>query len=200
MTLDEMCIMAARYSDRYDEFEKTEDDAGKMVYEDDALHYFNVFRDAINEAYFEVARTRCEPDVYTVAQVDDDGKINLEYLYPLPYAVKNLLNLTKTLPIAFDFETKFVLNVTGAQPGDEVYVYYNYMPDRLEQLTDEPVYPESVIDPMVYVSLAVARMWQSEKKLSLYESWMQDYRIRLQGVRPSMQGGNLRRIPRRRFV
>jgi hypothetical protein len=33
MTLDEMCMMAARYSDRYDEFEKTDGS-----YQDDALH------------------------------------------------------------------------------------------------------------------------------------------------------------------
>ena len=85
MTLDEMCMMAARLSDRYDEFEKTENENGKLVYQDDALHYFNVFRDGINEAYFEVARSRCEPDVYTEAEVDDEGKINLEYLYPLPH-------------------------------------------------------------------------------------------------------------------
>ena len=198
MTLDDMCMMAARESDRYDEFEKTEGSDGKMTYEDDALHYFKVFRDAINEAYFEVARTRCEPDIYTLTQVDDEGKINLEYLYPLPYSVKNVLNFSKTQAVRFEFETKFVL-VTDAKPGDEVYVYYNYMPDRLEQLNDEPIYPESIVDPMVYVSLAVARMWQSEKKLSLYESWMQNYRALLYAVRPSMRGGNLRRIPRRLF-
>ena len=199
MTLDEMCMMAARESDRYDEFEKTENDAGKMVYADDALHYFNVFRDAINEAYFEVARSRCEPDTYTLVQVDDEGKINLEYLSPIPYSVKNVVNQTKTAAVGFQFETKFVLNVTGAKPGEEVYVYYNYLPDRLEGLNDEPVYPESVVDPMLYVSLAVARMWQSEKKLTLYESWMQNYKALLYTVRPTMRGGNLRRIPRRGF-
>lgn len=199
MTLDEMCMMAARLSDRYDEFEKTENDDGKMVYQDDALHYFNIFRDAINEAYFEVARTRCEPDVYAEAEVDEEGKINLEFLYPLPYSVKNLLNQTKKVAVGFDFETKFVLSVTGANPGDTVVVHYSYLPYRLEDLNDEPIYPESVVDPQVYVSLAVARIWQSEKKLTLYESWMADYRTKLYGVRPTMKGGNLRRVPRGRF-
>ena len=55
MTLDEMCMMAARYSDRYDEFEKTLDGGDSQEaedwYEDDAMHYFRVFRDAINEAH-----------------------------------------------------------------------------------------------------------------------------------------------------
>lgn len=199
MTLDKMCMMAARESDRYDEFEKTENEEGEMVYEDDALHYFNVFRDAINEAYFEVARTRCEPDVYTLTEVDDEGKVYLEYLYPLPYSVKNVLNAQKTRAVEFEFDTRFVLNIKGAQPGEEVIIYYNYMPDRLEKLNDEPVFPESVVDPMVYVSLAVARMWQSEKKLTLYESWMQNYRSMLYAVRPTMKGGNLRRVPRNRF-
>lgn len=199
MTLDEMCMMAARLSDRYDEFEKTENDAGKMVYQDDALHYFNVFRDGINEAYFEVARSRCEPDVYTEAEVDKDGKINLEYLYPLPHTVKNVLNADRTEAVAFDFETRFVLHITGANPGDKVQLYYHYMPDRLESYNDEPVFPESAVDPMVYVQMAVARMWQSEKKLSLYQQAMQEYYSKLREVRPTMKSGNIRRIPRRPF-
>lgn len=199
MTLDEMCMMAARYSDRYDEFEKTENDQGKLVYQDDALHYFNVFRDAINEAYFEVARTRCEPDMYAEVVVDDDGTINLESMYPLPYSVKNLLNANKTAAVAFNFETKFVLRVTGAKPGDTLQLYYSYLPDRLELLTDEPIFPESVVDPSVYVNLAVARMWQSEKKLTLCQSWLNDYRMALYAVRPTMKGGNLKRLPRGRF-
>ena len=196
MTLDEMCMMAARYSDRYDEFEKTEDDQGKMAYQDDALHYFNVFRDAINEAYFEIARTRCEPDIYVEAEVGADGKIHLDQLSPIPYAVKNLMNKNRTTAVAFDFETKFVLLVRGAKPGETVTVYYSYLPDRLEGLNDEPIFPESVVDPSVYVSLAVAKMWQSEKKLTLYQSWMNDYRMALHAVRPTMKGGNLRRLPR----
>jgi hypothetical protein len=200
MTLEEMCQMAARYSDRYDEFEKTlNEETGKMEYQEDALHYFNIFRDAINEAYHEAARTRCEPDVYTEVEVNDDGQINLQYLFPQPYSVKNVMNTLRTEAIAFDFETRFVLNVTGAKPGDTVCVYYGYLPERLEAYTDEPVFPDSAVDPMVYVSLAVARIWQSEKKLTLYESWMQDYYASLRQVRPTMKGGNLRRVPRGRF-
>lgn len=199
MTLDEMCMMAARYSDRYDEFEKTENEQGKMVYQDDALHYFNIFRDAINEAYFEVARTRCEPDTYVETTVDENGQINLEYLSPQPYSLKNLLTINRRQSVSFDFETKFVLNVTGAKPGDTVCVYYNYMPERLDSLNDEPIFPESVVDPSVYVNLAVAKMWQSEKKLTLYQSWLNDYRTALYAVRPTMKGGNLRRLPRGRF-
>lgn len=199
MTLDEMCMMAARYSDRYDEFEKTENDDGKFVYQDDAEHYFNVFRDAINEAYHEVARTRCEPDVYVNTTVDTEGRIHLGMMTPLPYSVKNILNPTRTDTVGFEFETKFVLRVTGAKPGDMVCVYYNYLPDRLEKPEDQPVFPDSVVDPMVYVTLAVARIWQSEKKLTLYESWMQNYRSMLYGVRPTMKGGNLRRLPRMPF-
>ena len=200
MTLDDMCIMAARYSDRYDEFEKTPNpETGKQEYSEDALHYFNVFRDAINEAYFDVARSRCEPDVYTDMQVGDDGTIDLSYITPLPYAVKNVLNTQHTMAIAFNYETKFVLHVVGAKPGDTVSLYYSYMPERLEGYNDEPIFPESVVDPMVYVSLAVARMWLSEKKASLYAEWMQNYYSALKGVRPTMRGGNLRRMPRRLF-
>lgn len=194
MTLDEMCIMAARYSDRYDEFELE----GEM-YEDDALHYFNVFRDAINEAYYEVCRTRCEPDVYVEAEVDEDGKIDLMALSPQVYAVKNVLNVGRTAAVRFEFDTKFKLDVVGAKPGEKVVVYYSYMPDRLEGLEDTPIFSEAVVDPMVYVCLAVARMWQSEKKLTLYESWLADYYKWLRSVKSDMRGGNLKRVPRNRF-
>ena len=199
MTLNDMCMMAARYSDRYDEFEKTENDAGQLVYQDDALHYFNIFRDAINEAYHEVARTRCEPDVYTEAVVDEECKVHLNQLSPLAYAVKNVMNVGRTEAIPFEFETKFVLYIPSMKPGDTVLVYYSYLPDRLQELDDQPVFPESVVDPALYVSLAVARMWQSEKKLTLYQSWLNEYRSMLYQVRPTMKGGNLRRLPRGLF-
>lgn len=194
MTLNEMCMVAARESDRYDEFELTGD-----MYEDDALHYFNVFRDAINEAYFEVARTRFEPDIYVEVQVDEDGKIDLLELSPQVYSVRNVLNENRTSAVAFEFDTKFKLDVSGAAAGDTVVLYYHYMPNRLVELDDEPIFSEALVDPMVYICLAVARMWQSEKKLTLYESWLAEYYNRLRGVKSNMKGGNLKRVPRNRF-
>lgn len=199
MTLKEMCEMAARYSDRYDEFEKTENSAGKLVYEDDALHYFNVFRDAINEAYFEVSRMRMLPDTYAETVVPADRQIDLSYAYPLPYMLKNVLSADRSAAIAFQFVTRMAIEITGAQAGDTVTLYYYYMPDRLEYESDEPIFPESVVDPMVYVTLAVARMWQSEKKMANYQTWMGEYLRKLKGVQSSMKNSTARRIPRLRM-
>lgn len=197
MTLEEMCLSAARYSDRYDEFEKTEDDDGNFAYLDDAAHYLNVFRDAINEAYFAVSRERLSPDMYKTVTVKD-GLIDLEGLDPLPYSVASVLTEDRGKTIPFTFETKFVLRVTGAY--DRVCVYYHYLPDRLESLGDEPIFPESAVDPMVYISLAVARIWLSEKKIDLYQQWMSEYYAALRGVKHNLRPGSLKRVPRSRFI
>lgn len=194
MTLDEMCIMAARYSDRYDEFEKNEDGE----YEDDALHYFNVFRDAINEAYREVSREQALPDCYSRATVDENKQIELTEITPEVFAVKGLFNDLRTVGVGYTFCTKYVLDV-DAQPGSNLWLYYHYMPAELDALTDSPIFSEAIVDPMIYVSLAVARMWYSEKKFDYGDRWMAQYRQLLRSVRNSLKDRSGRRIPRRLF-
>lgn len=195
MTLDEMCISAARYSDRYDEFEKGED--GK--YEDDALQYFEVFRDGINEAYAAVARESGMPDCYVSATVGLDGCVDLENLYPQVYGVKDVLNAQMTSNLNYVFSTKFKLTVSDTKPGDKVTVFYHYIPERLTSLGDAPVFPESIVDPSLYISLAVARMWMSEKKFDYANQWLQQYYLLLNKVKGNMQSRANRKIPRRRF-
>ena len=194
MTLDEMCIAAARYSDRYDEFEKNEDGE----YEDDALHYFNVFRDGINEAYREVSREQALPDCYARAMVNEERQIDLMAMQPAVFAVKDLFNDLRTMPVSYTFNTKFVLDV-NAQPGTELWLYYHYMPDELADLNDSPIFSDALVDPMIYVSLAVARMWYSEKKFEYGDRWMAQYRQMLRSVRNSLKDRANRRIPRRLF-
>lgn len=194
MTLDELCIMAARYSDRYDEFEKN--DSGE--YEDDALHYFNVFRDGINEAYREVSREQALPDCYSRVTVAEDGTIDLTAVTPAVFSVKDLFNSLRTMAISYTFVTKFVIQ-TNEQPGAELWLYYHYMPDELVGLDDTPIFSEAVVDPMIYVSLAVARMWYSEKKFDYGNQWMAQYRQLLRSVRNSLRDRTGRRIPRRLF-
>lgn len=199
MTLDEMCQMAARLSDRYDEFEKTVNESNQEVYEDDALHYFNVFKDAINEAYFEISRKKLHPDTYESVVVSNDGTIDLTTLtYPVCTLIM-LLNADKTKAVTYDFRTRFVLNVSGASPGDTVTVNYHYLPDRLDIYTDEPIFPESMVDPMLYVCLAVSRIWQSEKKFNNANSWLNEYYNHMNNIRSDMRNRTTRRIPRRMF-
>ena len=195
MTLDEMCISAARYADRYDEFEKNEDGE----YEDDAEQYFRVFRDAINEAYFRVARECAMPDVYVKAVLDDERQINLEELSPQLYGLKDVLNENKTANYRYNFVTKYVLEVPDANPGETLTIYYHYVPERLEELTDSPIFPESLVDPMVYICLAVARIWMSEKKFDFADRWLAQYHDYLSRIKSSLMSKINRRIPKRLF-
>lgn len=201
MTLEEMCIMAARYSDRYDEFERVEDDTnrGEEAYEDDALHYFNVFRDGINEAYREVSRIQAMPDVYTKVSVNSKNQIDLRAIEPSVFGVKDLLNETQTANVAYTFSTKYILNVPSVSPGTRLTLYYHYIPEDLELLNDEPIFTDAQVDPMVYVSLAVARMWYSEKKFDFGNQWMSQYYNFLRNVRSDMKSRAGRRIPRGLF-
>lgn len=190
MTLDQMCQQAARLSDRYDEFEKVD-----KKYEDEALHYFNVFRDAINEAYRAAARDYVKPDVYAEVVVGEDGLVDLSELDPLPQHIKNVLDATRTKAVVYAFRTKFELWVQAPE-GTTVLLYYNYLPDALTGYSDEPIFPESVVDPMVYISLAVSRIWKSEKKMQLADSWMAEHYKLLRELKTDMRGAG-RRIPRR---
>lgn len=198
MTLDEMCISAARYSDRYDEFEKTEVD-GKEVYEDDAGHYFKVFRDAINEAYMTVSREYAMPNTRALVKVGKNGILDIMNIYPKVFAVQDVLNDTETANIPYTFRTKYELQLEGMQKGAAVTLLYHYLPDRLEKMRDEPIFSEAVVDPMVYISLAVARIWQSEKKFEYADRWMQQYYTHLRAVKSSISSRANRRIPRRMF-
>lgn len=198
MTLDEMCIAAARYSDRYDEFEKTELN-GEEVYEDDALHYFNVFRDAINEAYMAVSREYAMPNIRTKVNVGNDGVIDLSGIYPLVYTVHDVLNFTETANIPYTFRTKYEIQLEGVQKDEMITLVYHYLPDRLKELKDEPIFTDAMVDPMVYICLAVARIWQSEKKFDYANQWLQQYYALLRSVKSSMIDRSKRRIPRRMF-
>lgn len=195
MTLDEMCMAAARYADRYDEFEKNDDG----VYEDDALHYFNVFKDAINEAYMAVSREYAMPDTREKVKVDADGRIDLLSVDPVVCTVQDVLAYDESASIPYKFRTKYELEIEGAVRGDTVILVYHYLPEKLEKLNDEPIFTDGVVDPMVYISLAVARMWKSEKKFDYSNQWMQEYYSLLRGIKNTMVSRSKRRIPRRMF-
>jgi len=188
MNLQSMCEEAARLTDRYDEFVI---ESGSM-YTDDALHYFNVFRDAINEAYYAAAKRLLFPTIFQTVAVPANKQISLTELTPQPYQIRALLNADKTANVAFNFIDRNTIEVfvTG-----NVVLFYHYMPTKLTALADEPVFTEGSCDPMLYVSLAAARMWESEKKLDLSQPWLQEYYNQLASIR-SMQGSTIRRVGR----
>lgn len=194
MTLENMCLAAARYSDRYDEFERTAT-GDAFPYEDDALHYFNVFRDAINEAYRDVSRLYAAPDTWAVVKVTDDRRVILDGVSPAVYGIKSLQNEEKSAVVPYTFDTKYVLEV-DALPGSKLNLFYHYIPEDLTGLSDEPVFTEAQVDPMVYISLAVARIWYSEKKFDYGNQWLSQYYNMLKNIRASLKDRSRRRIPR----
>lgn len=202
MTLDDMCIAAARYSDRYDEFEKTQEggtsNEAEDWYEDDALHYFYVFRDGINEAYREVSKLQAMPDMWVTETVQEGQEIDLSDAETQVYAIKKVMNANRTEAVQYDFVTKYVIKV-DAPVDSTISLLYHYMPDPLEYLDDSPVFTEAWVDPMLYISLAVARMWYSEKKFDFGNQWMSQYYSYLRNVRSSLKDRSRRRIPRGLF-
>lgn len=193
MTLGKMCEAAARYSDRYDEFIKGEGGAG---YAGEALHWFNIFRDAVNEAYFEIARCLRAPQQRREMVIGEGRVIDLTTLEPEVVTVCGVYRMDGLTEVEFIFRTRRVIEVIGAQPGEKVVVAWQVLPDRLEKENEEPVFPEAMADSMIYIALATARVWQSERRMSDAQVWINEYYRRLREIRPSMKPVRKRRMPR----
>lgn len=195
MNLGRMCEAAARYSDRYDEFVKA--DGGD--YEGEALHWFNIFRDAVNEAYFEIARCVREPEMKQEIRLDESRVIDLSKMEPEAVAVIGVYRPDGLTEAEFVFRQRRMIEVRGARAGETVILRWQYLPNRLEKESDEPVFPESLADPMIYIALATARIWQSERRMSDAQIWINEYYRRLRALRPTMKNAAKRRLPRTLF-
>ena len=199
MNLGGMCRMAAKYSDRYDEYMKTERQDGAQAYEGEALHWFELFRDAINEAYFEVSRSRLMPTTRVQVKLTPERIIDLSEVEPEVCTVCGVYRIDGVTAADYVFRRRTRIEVIGAAVGEEVVVEYHYLPQRLQNEEDEPIFPESAVDPMVYVSLAAARVWQSERKLSVAQQWMSEYYQKLRTIRTGIKPPHRRRLRRSLF-
>lgn len=199
MNLGGMCAMAARYSDRYDEYVKTAGTGGEAGFEGEALHWFNLFRDAVNEAYFEISRSRLHPEKKMECAVPADQVIDLAGMEPEVCSVSGVFRADGRTDVEFVFVSRYEIRVTGAKAGETVVLAYQYLPERLEKEEDEPVFPESLADPMIYVSLAVARVWQSERKHAAAQPWLNSYYMKLRELRPGMKPVRKRMLKRPLF-
>lgn len=195
MNLGRMCEAAARYSDRYDEFVKA--DGGD--YEGEALHWFNIFRDAVNEAYFEIARCVREPEMKQEIRLDESRVIDLSKMEPEAVAVIGVYRPDGLTEAEFVFRQRRMIEVRGARAGETVILRWQYHPNRLEKESDEPVFSEALADPMIYIALATARIWQSERRMSDAQIWINEYYRRLRTLRPTMKNAAKRRLPRMLF-
>ena len=196
VTLGRMCEAAARYSDRYDEYIRT---GGTNEFEGEARNWFHIFRDAVNEAYFEISRSRLTPEIRVEYELEKDRVIQLAWLNPEACSVCGVYRADGQTEAEYVFRTRTEIEVIGAQPGEKVVLHYHYLPDRLEKESDEPVFPESMADPMIYISLAVARMWQSERKPAAAQPWLAEYYQKLRVIRPDMKPARRKRLPRTLF-
>lgn len=198
MTLDALCAMAARYADRADEFVKTPQTSGPAVYTGEALRLFTLFRDAINEAYADIARTALRPYKTFPAVLPASRVIAVNALCPEAEAVRGVFSADGVTQRPFRFNSRFDIEVIGGIPGERLTICAAYVPEPLTALTDEPEFPDSVADPMIYVALAVTRLWQSERKLTAAQAWMAEYCRLMRGVKSSPRGSE-HRFPRPRF-
>ncbi len=199
MNLGRMCEAAARYSDRYDEYVKTKNGAGEEVFEGEALHWFELFRSSINEAYFEVSRARLTPEVRLEYVAGDERVIDMKDLIPEVCSVCGVYREDGQTGVEFVFRNRTEIEVRGVRSGERLILHYHYLPEPLVREYDEPIFPESMVDPSVYISLAVARVWQSERKMSAAQMWLSEYYQKLRAVRGTLRNGVRRRLPRTLF-
>ena len=196
MTLENLCRMAARMADRSDEFVKTPDGNGNSVYQGEAAVLFNLFRDAINEAYAEIARSGLMPGRFVAVTVPADRVLKLDEAVPSAAALLGVWSADRKKQYAYRFVSRFEVKVPEAEPGGQVLLHVQCIPAPLEEESDEPVFSEAAAEPMIYVSLAVARLWQAERRLGAAQAWMNDYYRLLRGVRSSAGHPGGHRLPR----
>ena len=196
MTLDSLCRMAARCADRSDEFVKTTDNQGNTAYRGEAAILFELFRDAINEAYAEIARTGLMPGRFVPVEMPSCGVIRLDETVPDAAALMAVWSADRSRQYAHRFESRFGVRVPEARPGETVLLHIHAIPAPLVAETDEPVFSEAAAEPMIYVSLAVARLWQAERRLAAAQTWMTEYYRLLRGVRASAGHPAGHRFPR----
>ena len=196
MTLNSLCQMAARCADRSDEFIKTDDGNGNMVYQGEAAILFKLFRDAINEAYAEIARTGLMPGRFVPVTMPKNGLLSLDELTPDAAALQGVWSADRTRQYAHRFVSRYGVRVPEVRPGEEILLHIHCIPSPLIAETDEPVFSEAAAEPMIYVSLAVARLWQAERRLAAAQAWMTEYYRLLRGVRSSAGHPAAHRFPR----
>lgn len=200
MTLKELCEQAAVYTDRRDDFLTITRD-GREMYdpEDDPGIWFESMKGSVNQAYREAARALLMPDRRVLTELGEGGSMDLLALSPGCQQVRAVWSADETNALAYDFVTKFEIRVRGGKQGDKVTLQYHFVPDALESLTDEPMFPESLVDPMLYISLAAADIWAMERKTQISQYWLSKYYQILSGIRRDMKGSQKRRIRRALF-
>lgn len=193
-----MCELAAVYTERRDDFVTITDKNGKQVYdpEDDPGRWFEAMKASINNAYREAARKLLMPDARVRMQVGMEGEIDLFDLQPEAYQLIAVFNGDESAALQFDFVTKNRIRMRNEKPGAAVVIQYHYVPAPLERFEDEPVFPEGLVDPMIYICRAAADLWMMERKTEPSQMWETRYYGLLSGIKRDMKSASMRRIKR----
>lgn len=201
MNLQQMCNLVAVYTDRSDDFVTITDEIGNEVYDpqDDPGVWFEAMKASINNAYREVARKLLMPDVRQVIPVGVNGEIDLIALQPEVYQLIAVYNEDGSAALQFDFVTKNCIRMRNVRAGERVLLQYHFVPEPLEKFYDEPIFPESLVDPMIYVARAAADLWMLERKLQPSQMWEARYYSMLSGVKRDMKSASMRKIKRSLF-
>lgn len=201
MNLKELCELAAVYTDRRDDFVTITDKNGNQVYdpEDDPGVWFSSFKNSINNAYREVARKLLTPDMRKIYELDENREIDLFNLQPEALQLIAVYNEDGSAALKFDFVTMNRIRLRMGRAGDRVMVHYHYAPDPLEKFEDSPVFPEGLVDPMVYISRAAADLWMLERKAQPAQMWESRYYSMLSGIQKDMKSAAMRKIKKSRF-
>lgn len=193
MNVFDMCHKAAVYSERDDEYPATAP-ATVEEYVDEAARYREIFLDAINDAQKEAAIKLGVP-IEEAIITPVEGRIDLTTIDPLPLRIRRIEDQVGFYPVGYYKITEQEIAVNATKP---VRIIYTYAPAKLVDDDEEPMFPEGQVDPLVYVFLAVARVYQSERKNETAAPWEGRYYDKLNKVKP-MASGKTRRLPRRNF-
>lgn len=191
----------AVYTDRRDDFVTITDKDGNEVYdpEDDPGVWFEAMKASINNAYREAARKLLMPDTIMPYILDRSMEIDLTGIQPDVYQLIAVFNADRSAALTFDFVTKNRIRLKSGRAGDTVMIQYHFVPDPLVSFRDEPIFPEGLVDPMVYVCRAAADLWMLERKTQPAQMWETRYYSLLSSIKRDMKSASMRRIKRSRF-
>lgn len=140
MTLDEMIQQCATDVD-----ESPLSKSGG-IYMGDALVKANKFISGINYAYWKIAREKYPIRYSETVTLDDKRSFLTTSLIKQPFIKIAYIEDADGNVIAWTEKLIDTVQCPNQQAGNQVTVKYSYLPSKLINLTDTPLFPESKVD------------------------------------------------------
>lgn len=162
MTLDEMYQRIAKYVD---------ENIGTSPYAD-AEELTDCFKASINSAYQKICKEKWFPETSEDVTLDSNLQFDVT-------ALAETYNGIITIEDSDGYEITWE-NVRGStkvecpyeSSGDSVTVAYRYIPDKLSELTDEPVFSEAEVDHLLLCYYAAYDYFVIEEEKERAEDWL----------------------------